>query len=102
MVKRRTKEQVIADLPDKQGQVDYCFLPDPWWNSATEAQVVDRTHRIEQTRNVMVYRLIVRDTIEEKGMMRKERKAELFTSVIDESNIGACTGRRSLPCRWST
>ena len=39
-------------------EADYCFLLDPWWNPATEAQAVDRTHRIGQTRNVMVYRLI--------------------------------------------
>ena len=47
-------------------EADYCFLLDPWWNPATEAQAVDRTHRIGQTRNVMVYRLIAKDTIEEK------------------------------------
>ena len=49
-------------------EADYCFLLDPWWNPATEAQAVDRTHRIGQTRNVMVYRLIAKDTIEEKVM----------------------------------
>jgi SNF2 family DNA or RNA helicase len=36
-------------------EAGYCFLLDPWWNPATEAQAVDRTHRIGQTRNVMVY-----------------------------------------------
>ncbi len=56
-------------------EADYCFLLDPWWNPATEAQAVDRTHRIGQTRNVMVYRLIARDTIEEKVMALKARKA---------------------------
>jgi hypothetical protein len=64
-------------------EADYCFLLDPWWNPATEAQAVDRTHRIGQTRNVMVYRLIASGTIEEKVMALKARKAELFTSVID-------------------
>ena len=64
-------------------EADYCFLLDPWWNPATEAQAVDRTHRIGQTRNVMVYRLIAKDTIEEKVMALKARKAELFSSVID-------------------
>ncbi|MHB1431900.1 MAG: DEAD/DEAH box helicase [Streptosporangiaceae bacterium] len=63
-------------------EADYCFLLDPWWNPATEAQAVDRTHRIGQTRNVMVYRLIARDTIEEKVMALKERKADLFASVL--------------------
>ncbi|HET9254952.1 MAG TPA: DEAD/DEAH box helicase, partial [Pseudonocardiaceae bacterium] len=65
-------------------EADYCFLLDPWWNPATEAQAVDRTHRIGQTRNVMVYRLISRDTIEEKVLALSTRKAELFSGVIDE------------------
>jgi superfamily II DNA or RNA helicase len=67
-------------------EADYCFLLDPWWNPATEAQAVDRTHRIGQTRNVMVYRLIAKDTIEEKVMALQARKAELFTSVMDDGN----------------
>jgi superfamily II DNA or RNA helicase len=65
-------------------EADYCFMLDPWWNPATEAQAIDRTHRIGQTRNVMVYRLIAKDTIEEKVMALKVRKAELFASVLDE------------------
>jgi SNF2 family DNA or RNA helicase len=68
-------------------QADYCFLLDPWWNPATEAQAVDRTHRIGQTRNVMVYRLVAKDTIEEKVMALKARKAELFSSVMDTGNV---------------
>ena len=68
-------------------EADYCFLLDPWWNPATEAQAVDRTHRIGQTRNVVVYRLIAKDTIEEKVMALKARKAALFTSVIDSGNV---------------
>jgi SNF2 family DNA or RNA helicase len=68
-------------------EADYCFLLDPWWNPATEAQAVDRTHRIGQTRNVMVYRLIAKDTIEQKVMALKARKAELFASVIDDGNV---------------
>jgi superfamily II DNA or RNA helicase len=67
-------------------EADYCFLLDPWWNPATEAQAVDRTHRIGQTRNVMVYRLIARDTIEEKVMALKARKAQLFGNVMDDGN----------------
>ena len=67
-------------------EADYCFLLDPWWNPATETQAIDRTHRIGQTRNVMVYRLIAKDTIEEKVMALKARKAELFATVIDDGN----------------
>jgi SNF2 family DNA or RNA helicase len=63
-------------------KADYCFLLDPWWNPATEAQAVDRTHRIGQRRNVMVYRLVARDTIEEKVMALKARKAQLFSDVL--------------------
>jgi superfamily II DNA or RNA helicase len=65
-------------------EADYCFLLDPWWNPATETQAIDRTHRIGQTRNVMVYRLIAAGTIEEKVMALKVRKAELSASVLDD------------------
>lgn len=68
-------------------EADYCFLLDPWWNPATEAQAVDRIHRIGQTRNVMVYRLVARDTIEEKVMALKARKAKLFSSVMDHGDV---------------
>jgi SNF2 family DNA or RNA helicase len=68
-------------------EADYCFLLDPWWNPATEAQAVDRTHRIGQTRNVMVYRLIAKNTIEERVMALQARKAELFAGVMDEGNV---------------
>ncbi|EID13151.1 helicase [Mycobacterium xenopi RIVM700367] len=70
-------------------EADYCFLLDPWWNPATEAQAIDRTHRIGQTRNVMVYRLIARDTIEDKVMALNARKAKLFASVIDDGDVFA-------------
>lgn len=68
-------------------EADYCFLLDPWWNPATETQAVDRIHRIGQTRNVMVYRLIAAGTIEEKVMALNARKAELFAGVMDEGGI---------------
>ena len=68
-------------------EADYCFLLDPWWNPATEAQAVDRTHRIGQSRNVMVYRLISAGTIEEKVLALQVRKAELFTSVLDSGGV---------------
>ncbi|MET8084682.1 DEAD/DEAH box helicase [Micromonospora sp. NPDC005197] len=64
-------------------EADYCLLLDPWWNPAAENQAIDRTHRIGQTRNVMVYRLVAKDTIEEKVMALQARKAELFSSVLD-------------------
>ena len=64
-------------------EADYVFVLDPWWNPAVEAQAVDRAHRIGQRRPVMVYRLVAADTIEEKVMELKARKAALFARVFD-------------------
>ena len=64
-------------------EADYVFLLDPWWNPQTEEQAVDRTHRIGQDKPVMVYRLVSADTIEEKVMALKEKKAELFARVVE-------------------
>lgn len=74
-------------------EADYVFLLDPWWNPASEAQAVDRTHRIGQARNVMVYRLVAKDTIEEKVMALKARKSQLFADVMsgDALTGGALT-----------
>ena len=69
-------------------QADYCFVLDPWWNPAAEAQAVDRAHRIGQTRPVMVYRLVARDTIEEKVMALKARKEQLFGSIMSDDVLG--------------
>ena len=70
-------------------EADYCILLDPWWNPATEAQAVDRTHRIGQNKNVMVYRLVSKDTIEEKVMALKVTKAKLFAGVMSEDAVGS-------------
>ena len=70
-------------------EADYVFVLDPWWNPAAEAQAVDRAHRIGQERTVMVYRLVAVDTIEEKVMELKERKAALFDSVVDGGGFSA-------------
>ena len=64
-------------------EADYVYVLDPWWNPAAEAQAVDRTHRIGQTNTVMVYRLVSTDTIEDKVMALKARKAALFAQVVD-------------------
>ncbi len=65
-------------------EADYVFVLDPWWNPAAEAQAIDRTHRIGQTRPVNVYRMVSRDTIEEKVVALQERKRDLFTRVVDD------------------
>ena len=64
-------------------EADYVFLLDPWWNPQVEEQAVDRAHRIGQDKPVMVYRLVSADTIEEKVMDLKEKKAELFDRVVE-------------------
>jgi SNF2 family DNA or RNA helicase len=68
-------------------EADYCFVCDPWWNPAAEAQAIDRTHRIGQKRPVTVYRLVAADTIEAKVVALQERKRELFAAVVDDGNM---------------
>jgi superfamily II DNA or RNA helicase len=68
-------------------EADYVFVLDPWWNPAVEAQAVDRTHRIGQQRQVFVYRLVSSNTIEEKVMALKARKAALFSQVVDDDAL---------------
>lgn len=68
-------------------EADYVLLLDPWWNPAAEAQAIDRTHRIGQTQPVIVYRLIAAGTIEEKVLALQQRKARLFTAVMDDEAL---------------
>ena len=70
-------------------EADYVFLLDPWWNPAAEAQAIDRTHRIGQRHPVMVYRMIAADTIEQKVLALQQRKARLFTAVMDDDELFA-------------
>jgi SNF2 family DNA or RNA helicase len=70
-------------------EADYVFVLDPWWNPAVEAQAVDRAHRIGQQHPVMVYRLVSVDTIEEKVVELKARKAALFARVVDGDGSAA-------------
>ena len=65
---------------------EYVFLLDPWWNPAVEAQAVDRAHRIGQTRHVFAYRLIARDTVEEKVLELQKTKRDLAAAIISEDN----------------
>jgi len=66
---------------------DYCILLDPWWNPAVENQAIDRTHRIGQKRPVFVYRLIVKNTIEEKVVALQNKKRKLFSNVLEDGEI---------------
>jgi hypothetical protein len=65
---------------------DYVYLLDPWWNPAVEAQAIDRTHRIGQTRPVFAYRLIARDTVEEKVLQLQEKKRALADAILTADN----------------
>ena len=65
---------------------DYIFLLDPWWNPAVEAQAIDRAHRIGRQKPVVAYRLIARDTVEEKILELQAKKRELAESIISEDN----------------
>lgn len=56
---------------------------DPWWNPAVEAQASDRAHRIGQTRVVTTYKLIARNTVEEKILKLQESKRELFSQMVE-------------------
>ena len=68
-------------------EADYVLLLDPWWNPAAEEQAIDRTHRIGQTRSVMVYRLLAEDTIESKVVALQESKRQLFSSVLGTGDV---------------
>ncbi|HTP20682.1 MAG TPA: DEAD/DEAH box helicase [Solirubrobacteraceae bacterium] len=68
-------------------EADYVFVLDPWWNPAVEAQAIDRSHRLGQTKPVMAYRLVSRNTIEEKVVALAKRKAALFTGVMDDGDL---------------
>jgi SNF2 family DNA or RNA helicase len=57
---------------------------DPWWNPAVEDQATDRAHRIGQTRVVTSYKLITRDTIEEKILTLQQRKREVIAATIGD------------------
>jgi len=65
---------------------EYVFLLDPWWNPAVEAQAIDRAHRIGQARRVFAYRLITRDTVEEKVLALQATKRELADAIINADN----------------
>jgi superfamily II DNA or RNA helicase len=65
---------------------EYVFLLDPWWNPAVEAQAIDRTHRIGQTRPVFAYRLIAKDTVEEKVLELQKSKRALADAIINADN----------------
>jgi hypothetical protein len=66
----------------------YVILFDPWWNPAVENQAIDRVHRIGQTRTVFAYRLLIRDSIEDKIRRLQIHKSNLANAVLGEEGFG--------------
>ena len=76
---------------------DYVYLLDPWWNPAVEAQAVDRAHRIGQTRTVFAYRLVARDTVEEKILELQAGKRALADAIVQaDQSVMANLSREDL------
>ncbi|MCF6184860.1 MAG: DEAD/DEAH box helicase [Bacteroidales bacterium] len=67
-------------------EADYVFILDPWWNPAVERQAVNRAHRIGQSRNVMVYKYISENTVEEKILNLQNQKSELAELIVNTEN----------------
>ena len=63
---------------------DYVYIVDPWWNPAVEQQAIDRTHRIGQTKNIFAYRMICKDTIEDKILQLQDKKRSLAKDLITD------------------
>lgn len=63
---------------------DYVYIVDPWWNPAVEQQAIDRTHRIGQTKNIFAYRMICKDTVEDKILQLQEKKRMLAADLITD------------------
>ncbi len=74
----------------------YAILFDPWWNPAAEAQAIDRTHRIGQTKPVIAYRLLAENTVEEKIRALQRDKAALANAVVQEESLASILDLDSL------
>src|SRR6266567_1856564 len=74
----------------------YVVLYDPWWNPAVEAQAIDRSHRIGQTRTVNAYRLISPGTVEEKIWELQQRKAQTIAEVLGEEGFASSLSKADL------
>ena len=63
-------------------QADYVFIIDPWWNPAAESQAIARAHRIGQDKQVIAYRFITQNSIEEKILHLQDEKRKVSVSAI--------------------
>ncbi len=75
---------------------DHVFLVDPWWNPAVEDQAADRAHRIGQNRPVMVYRMVAKDTVEEKIFALQGRKRALADAALGDTDQRVAITREEL------
>jgi SNF2 family DNA or RNA helicase len=80
----------------------YVILFDPWWNPAIEAQAIDRTHRIGQTRTVIAYRLLTEGTVEERIWELQQRKSALAKDLLGEESFARSLSRADLEWLLST
>jgi superfamily II DNA or RNA helicase len=74
---------------------DHVFFMDPWWNPAVEQQAADRAHRIGQDRPVMVYRLVSKDTVEERVLALQERKRGLADATLAAGGLSGAAVTRA-------
>ena len=79
----------------------YAILYDPWWNPAVEAQAIDRSHRIGQTRTVNAYRLIAPGTVEEKIWELQQRKSQTIQDVLGEEGFATNLSKDDLEYLFS-
>jgi superfamily II DNA or RNA helicase len=75
---------------------DHVFLLDLWWNPAVEEQAADRAHRIGQQRPVMVYRLVAKDTVEERILTLQEQKREIAEAALSGADKASSLTREDL------
>ncbi|HUQ08408.1 MAG TPA: DEAD/DEAH box helicase [Kofleriaceae bacterium] len=75
---------------------DHVFLLDPWWNPAVEDQAADRAHRIGQDKPVMIYRVVARDTVEERVLALQEHKRKIAAAALDGADAAARLTRADL------
>ncbi len=66
---------------------DYVVLLDPWWNPAVEKQAIDRTHRIGQDKKIIAYKLITKETIEEKIFKYQQRKSQMAQDILTTDDL---------------
>jgi SNF2 family DNA or RNA helicase len=84
-------------------EANYCFILDPWWNPAAENQAIDRAHRLGQTSPVNAYRLISRNTIEEKVLELQKRKSDLASDFMEgNEDFIRMLGKEDLAFLFST